>query len=415
MKFTAPRGTRDVLPPESELWGKIIQRAEELFVLYGYKEIVLPVMESTDLFVKGMGEGSDIVQKEMFTFEDKGGRSLTLRPEGTAGVARAFVQHNLGRSGLPVKLYYKGPMFRHEKPQAGRYRQFHQLGAELIGSPHPLADAEVIALCSDFFRVLEVPGVMLLINSVGDENCRPQFIRALRSFLSQREKELCSDCRRRLKVNPLRVFDCKVRECRKVLEGAPRVTDHLCEACAEHLQSLMNYLQDVNIKFRLEREMVRGLDYYTRTVFEFQKQDGDPQDTLAAGGRYDNLISTYGGEPTPSTGFSIGVERVAATLKEGRVLSKEAGVFIIAIGEKARRQAFSLLKDLRDRGIAADMDFMERSAKAQMKTADRKGYPKAVIIGEEELEEGLYTLRDMGESSQRRVAAEELYRLLLEE
>ncbi len=414
MRFTAPRGTRDVLPPESELWRRIVQRAEGLFALYGYKEIVLPVMESTDLFVKGMGEGSDIVQKEMFTFEDKGGRSLTLRPEGTAGVARAFVQHNLGRSGLPVKLYYKGPMFRHEKPQAGRYRQFHQLGVELIGSPHPLADAEVITLCNDFFRVLEVPAVELLINSVGDESCRPQFVQALRSFLLKREERLCPDCKRRLEINPLRVFDCKVKECRKALEGAPRVTDHLCEACATHLRSLMDYLQNVNIKFRLEPEMVRGLDYYTRTVFEFQKVKGGPQDTLAAGGRYDNLISIYGGEPTPSTGFSIGLERVAAMLKEGAERNEEIGVFVIAIGEEARKRAFSLVKELRDRNIHADMDFMERSAKAQMKVADREGYPRVVIIGGEEIEGDYYTFRDMGESSQRIVTAEELYGLLME-
>lgn len=412
MKWTAPKGTRDILPPESELWREIITRAEELFCRYGYEEIILPVMESTELFVKGIGAGSDIVQKEMFTFQDKGGRSLTLRPEGTAGVARAFIEHNLAEKGLPLKLYYKGPMFRHERPQAGRYRQFHQLGVELIGSPHPLADAEVILLCARFFQMLGLSDIELVINSVGDERCRPRFVEVLMAFLGERRERLCVDCQRRLQTNPLRVFDCKVTECKKILAGAPRILDHLCGPCRDHLRKLEGYLTEVKVPYRLDPSMVRGLDYYTRTVFEFQQEEGGSQNALAAGGRYDHLIETYGGKPTPSTGFSIGVERVASHLSRDSSSQSRVMVYLVAVGEAPRRHAFVLMEEMRSRGVGADMDFMERSMKAQMKMADRAGSRKALIIGEEELQKGYYTLRDMEKSTQLRVDKSELWKYL---
>ncbi len=412
MKYSAPKGTRDVLPPASDTWLLVHTAAQELFRLYGYREIILPVMESTEVFVRGIGEGSDIVSKEMFTFTDKGGRSLTLRPEATAGVARAFVEHNLAEGGLPVKLYYQGPMFRHERPQAGRYRQFHQLGVELIGSAAALADAEVITVCRRLFERLGLGDLELKLNSVGDAECRPAFVESLRAHFSGVEEGLCPDCRRRLEVNPLRVFDCKVEGCRKAIEGAPRITDHLCRACRGHFDEVRGYLDAARIAYQTDPALVRGLDYYTRTVFEFQRPGGGAQNALAAGGRYDDLIASYGGKDTPSTGFSIGVERVVERLGEaggGGQAGPREGVYIVAMPGEPRRQAFILLEEAHGRGIAAEMDSLERSVKAQMKAADRSGYRWVVVVGEDELASGLLTVRDMVGSSQERVSRGSLW------
>lgn len=416
MKASAPRGTRDVLPPESEVWRAAVAAAEGLFRLYGYEEIVLPVMEYTELFVRGIGEGSDIVSKEMFTFQDKGGRSLTLRPEATAGVARAFIEHGLGERGLPVKLYYCGPMFRHERPQAGRYRQFHQLGVELLGSAHPLADAEVVALCHHLFEALGLSGLDLVLNSVGDAACRPAFQRELRLFLEDGRERLCEDCRRRMEVNPLRVFDCKNERCREALQGAPRVSGSLCRDCREHLRLLQGYLEAAGVPYRMDDGLVRGLDYYTRTVFEVQLPGAGAQNALAAGGRYDGLVASLGGKDTPGIGFSVGLERVTARLlQEGAGGKRERGFYMVSMEGEPRLRALELLQEARRRGCPCEMDTLGRSVKAQMKAADRAGYPLVVILGEDELAGGYLTVREMASGGQERLTREALWERLAPE
>jgi histidyl-tRNA synthetase len=408
----APKGTADVLPPESGRLRQVADMGTALFRTYGYREIILPVMEYTDVFARGIGLGTDIVQKEMFTFNDKGGRSLTLRPEATAGVVRAFNQHRLDTAGLPVKLYYQGPMFRHESPQAGRYRQFNQLGVELLGSPHPGADAEVILLCSEFFSLLGV-STGLVINSVGDAECRPFFTAALRKYLKDNEDALCGDCRRRTAGNPLRVLDCKAEGCAGVIAGAPGLEGFLCDACREHQGAVERLLAAAGVDFRRDGRLVRGLDYYTRTVFEFQDPDMGGQNALAAGGRYDGLVEELGGRPTPATGFSIGLERVM--LSGPRLVEEgENGVYIMAIGERARVKAFTTAFLLRRRGILCDLDHLQRSPKAQMREADRGGFALSLIIGEDEMCGGYFTLRDMRTADQQRVEEHDLESEIIE-
>lgn len=406
MDIQAPKGTADILPPDSESWRRVAAVGTALFRIYGYREIILPIMEYTEVFARGIGQGTDIVQKEMFTFEDKGGRSLTLRPEATAGVARAFTQHHLDAAGLPVKLYYQGPMFRHERPQAGRYRQFRQLGVELIGSPYPGADAEVIVLCAEFFSAMGI-ATDLVINSVGDAECRPAYIESLKEYLQGQKAFLCGDCSRRAVENPLRVLDCKVESCAEVIAGAPGLEDFLCEACREHQSGVESLLGAVSLPYRRDGRMVRGLDYYTRTVFEFQDPKLGGQNALAAGGRYDNLVEELGGKPTPATGFSIGMERVMLAgprLEE----SGTSGVYIMAIGDSAREKAFLTAQEMRDAGLHADLDHLRRSPKAQMREADRGGFACSVIVGDDELAGGYFTLRDLRTATQERVEAAEL-------
>ncbi len=408
MDIRAPKGTMDVLPPESGRLRLLIEKATALFRIYGYSEIVLPVMEYTEIFARGIGEGTDIVQKEMFTFADKGGRSLTLRPEATAGVVRAFVQHSLDKAGMPLKLYYGGPMFRQERPQAGRYRQFRQLGVELIGSPAAGADAEVILLGWDLFTTLGI-SCDLVLNSVGDEECRPDYVAALREYLQENLGGLCKDCRRRVEENPLRVLDCKVEACSRVIEEAPGLESFLCDACRAHYKEVEGLLEGAGVVFRRDDRMVRGLDYYTRTVFEFQDPELGAQNAICAGGRYDHLVEELGGKPTPAVGFSIGLERVMLAgpdLEEGA----EDGVYVMAIGEEARERAFLTAHALRKAGVRADLDHLGRSPKAQMREADRGGFTFSVIIGDEELQGGYYTLRDMRDGIQERVEEADLLR-----
>lgn len=400
----APKGTQDILPPESERWRRVLDLAHRLFHVYGYREIILPVMEYTEVFARGLGEGTDIVRKEMFTFLDKGGRSLTLRPEATAGVARAFVQHRLDKAGMPVKLYYCGPMFRHERPQKGRYRQFHQLGVELMGSSHPSADAEVILLCSEFLRSLGIAS-RLVLNSVGDASCRPAYEEALRAYLHGRAEELCPDCRRRMEVNILRVLDCKERQCAGVIAGAPGLGDYLCEACRHHLQAVEELLGAAGVEFSREERLVRGLDYYTRTVFEFQDPVLGGQNALAAGGRYDRLVEEMGGESVPAVGFSVGLERVMNAGPSFPPGGRE-GIYLVAMGKEARKQAFLMARHLRAEGLRCDLDHLDRSLKAQMKEADRQGYRFCIILGEEELRGEYLTLRDLETGTQERLEAE---------
>ncbi len=402
----------DILPPESTRRRRVVERATSLFRAYGYREIETPVFEHTEVFARGLGEGTDIVQKEMFTFLDKGGRSLTLRPEATAGVARAFVQHRLDTRGLPVKLYYQGPMFRHERPQAGRFRQFSQLGVELMGSSLPGADAEVIALCAAFFSVLGMRAE-LLINSVGDEECRPAYVEALSAYLEENRERLCEDCKRRARENPLRVLDCKSQQCSTVIALAPEIPHHLCEGCREHQAAVEGMLMAAGVSFRREGRLVRGLDYYTRTVFEFQDPALGAQSALAAGGRYDHLVEELGGKPTPSVGFSIGLDRV---MLAGPAVGGEEGegIYVVAIGEAARERAFVLAQELRRAGVRADLDHLGRSPKAQMREADREGFRLVALVGEDELAGGYVTLRDLKEGRQEEVEDARLLAILME-
>jgi histidyl-tRNA synthetase len=410
LDIRAPKGIADILPPESERWRRVVEEGASLCRTYGYREIILPVMEYTEVFTRGIGEGTDIVRKEMFTFEDKGGRSMTLRPEATAGVVRAFVQHGMGAAGMPVKLYYQGPMFRHERPQAGRYRQFRQLGVELIGSPNACSDAEVILLCGQFFTRLGVQAD-LVINSVGDDTCRPAYMEALRGYLKEKVDDLCTDCRRRAVENPLRVLDCKVEGCAQVIANAPGLDEFLCSACREHYMEVEGLLEAAEVRFRRDARLVRGLDYYTRTVFEFQDPELGAQNALAAGGRYDHLVEELGGKPTPAVGFSIGLERVmlADPILEG---DGDGGIYVIAIGESARRRAFLVVKELRGEGMRTDLDHLGRSPKAQMRDADRGGFTLSVVIGEDEMAGGYYTLRDMRTGSQQRIEEIDLVAVL---
>jgi histidyl-tRNA synthetase len=406
MEIKAPKGINDILPQESEQWRRVENAAICLFRIYDYKEIILPVIEHTELFTRGIGQDTDIVRKEMFTFEDKGGKSLTLRPEATAGAVRAVVQNHLEKTGLPLKLYYQGPMFRRERPQAGRYRQFQQLGVELIGSGIPAADAEVIILCARFFRAVSIDSE-LVINSVGDENCRPGYIEALRKYLEDRATELCGDCRRRAVENPLRVLDCKVPGCEKVIEGAPGIDAFLCEACREHFKQVEELIESAGVEMRRDTRLVRGLDYYTRTVFEFRSSSLGAQNSLAAGGRYDKLVEELGGKAAPAIGFSIGMERVM--LAEPRLPDERRfGVYVMAIGDEARREAFILAQRLRDAGIASALDLLERSPKAQMREADGGAFPLAVVLGKDEMAGGYVTLRDMVSGTQEAVPSDDL-------
>lgn len=406
MRAEAPRGVRDVLPPESDRWRAVIDEGVRLFRLYGYREIILPEMEYLEVFERGIGEGSDIVQKEMFTLQDKGGRSLALRPEATAGVVRAYIQHRLDRRGLPVKLFYLGAMFRHERPQAGRLRRFHQMGVELIGSPFPSADAEVILLCAAFLERVALK-TRLLINSVGDDKCRPAYLQELRKYLEARKGKLCEDCRRRLAVSPLRVLDCKREGCREVVSGAPVISGYLCGECRRHHVELLHFLESCGVEYVEDERLVRGLDYYTRTVFEFHHPSLGAQSAVAAGGRYDDLVEEMGGSPTPAVGFSVGLERVM--MAGSKVEKGEKGsVYVAAAGEETRLWAFRLAMELRRSGVAAEMDHLHRSLKAQMKDADRRGCTYTVIAGEEEMEEGLLTVRDMITGEQVKVKEEGL-------
>ncbi len=406
MNYQAPKGMSDILPPESRRWRAAIRKAEEIFLHYGYEEIILPVLEQTEVFQKGIGVTSDIVQKEMFTFRDRGDVSLTLRPEGTAGVARAFVQ-SMTKYPMPLKLYYLGPMFRRERPQKGRFRQFFQLGVELIGSPEPMADAEVIALAGDLVTALGGEPLDLLVNSVGDAMCRPAYSEKLRSYLDKMEERLCEDCRRRKQTNPLRVFDCKEPGCAEVVREAPRITDYLCEACMDHLEETLELLREAGIGFQLDKSLVRGLDYYTRTVFEIRSPELGAQNTVAAGGRYDELIETYGGSPTPATGFSLGLERLLM-LSSRSEEEPAGGVYFVAEEPEARSYAFMLALECRRKGFRSDLDSFSRSMKAQMKAANRSGYPWVVLIGSEELKGRFLTLKQMDTGNQERIGWNEL-------
>ena len=400
----AVRGTHDILPPDVAKWQLVERVARELCERYGYVEVRTPIIEREELFVKGTGETTDIVQKEMYTFVDKGGDRITLRPEATPSMVRAYVEHNLEHALPSAKLYAMGPMFRHERPQKGRYRQFHQLDVEVFGLHDPAVDAEVIDLAWSVIADLRIPQAELVINSVGCANCRPRFQEALLAALGDDLPKLCQDCQRRAATNPLRIYDCKVPADQPIIDRLPHSIDYLCDACATHFAAVRGHLEAWGIPARLSHRLVRGLDYYTRTTFEILGETLGAQNALLGGGRYDGLVKSLGGPERTGIGFAAGLERLVLALPEGAASATTPRAFVVAAGEDARTDALRLLRELRQAGVPAQMEFESRSMKSQMKRADRLAARVTLIIGSDELARGEVTVRDMRSSEQRAVA-----------
>jgi histidyl-tRNA synthetase len=408
------RGFNDILPDQIKRWHYLEERARTIFELYGFSEIRTPVVEFTEIFARSLGTTTDIVEKEMYTFTDRDGSSITLRPEGTAGVVRAFIEHSMYAKSPTSKLYYMGMMFRHERPQKGRYRGFYQVGAELLGPKGPLADAEVIVMLWRFFETIGIsPYIRLEISSLGDESCRPAYKQELVKFFAPRRNELCEDCQRRLLVNPLRILDCKKEKCKEIAQSAPSILDNLCDDCKEHFEEVADALRMIGTPFTLNPRIVRGLDYYTRTVFEVTTEELGAQNALGAGGRYDGLVEELGGPPTAAVGFAIGMERII--LLHEKIFSegfqKEADAFIAHLGSEARKTAFLLAYELRKNGVFVDMDYEDKSLKSQLKRADKLGAKYTIIIGEEELSRGKVKVRDMRRSVEEEMDIEDVRKL----
>jgi len=403
------------LPEEQVYWRYIEQKAVNICQLYGYERIDSPVFEDTGLFTRSVGQGTDIVEKEMYTFADKGGNKITLRPEGTAPVCRAYLEHGLHNRPQPVKLYYLCAIFRYERPQAGRYRQHFQFGCEAIGDDDPTIDAEVIDLAWQFYLSLGLHHLTLQLNSIGCKQCRPGYLRALKDYYANYSKELCSDCKVRLKRNPLRLLDCKKSSCQQGADAAPRSVDHLCPRCQTHFNRLKECLKLLQIPFAVNHRLVRGLDYYTRTVFEIQPEAAGTQSTLCGGGRYDDLIEELGGKPTPAIGFAMGIERIILNLKQQAIPIPplpRPQVFIANIGDEARDEAIKLASRLRQSGVGIIVATGNKSLKAQLRQANNLGVRYAVIIGEEEVKSGTASFRDMTTAEQKTVTASQLVGLL---
>ncbi len=405
--YKAPRGTVDVLPEEQPYWRWVYDKAARLSEIYGYRRIDTPIFEEVGLFMRGVGQVTDIVQKEMYVFQDRSSETMALRPEATANVCRAYLQHGMHNLPQPVRLWYWGPIFRYDRPQAGRQRQFTHFGYEAIGEGDPAVDAEVIELAWHLYQELGISDLTLHLNSIGDPVCRPGYLQALRDYYRDELRRVCADCRVRFEKNPLRLLDCKVEICQPVIAGAPPFTDHLCEACAQHFQQLCSYLEALAIPYAINPRLVRGLDYYTRTVFEIQPPDEGAQNTIGGGGRYDGLIEELGGKPTPGIGYATGVERIILNLKRaGAEPPPLPGptLFVACQTAAARPAAVRLAGELRRAGVAAVLATGDRSLKAQMRQADAAGAGYAAIIGGEELASETVVLRRMADGQQERVA-----------
>ncbi|CAH2031616.1 histidine--tRNA ligase [Trichlorobacter ammonificans] len=403
MSISGIKGFNDILPEDTPLWQFIEATARRVFARYGFSEIRVPIVEKTELFCRSIGDTTDIVEKEMYTFSDKGGHSLTLRPEGTAGVMRALIEHKLYAQDSVNKLYYLGPMFRHERPQKGRYRQFHQIGAEAVGTAEPVMDAQVLLMVSRLFGELGLDEPRLQINSLGCPDCRPAYRQALVAFLDEREGALCDDCRRRKSTNPLRALDCKVPGCVEATQGAPAMVEHLCSACDDHFRAVQGYLSEAQVTFSLNPRMVRGLDYYTRTTFELVTGLLGAQSAVAAGGRYDGLVAQLGGPSAPGIGFALGVERVALLLGD-RAFERRPDLFIAVVGEAARRKAFALMAALQDQGRWVEVDCEGKSLKGQMRRADKLGCRFSMVLGDDEVVAGTALLKRMADGQEERAA-----------
>ena len=412
-----PKGTKDVLPSEAYKWHFVENTARRIAALYGLREIRTPTFEHTELFLRGVGDTTDIVNKEMYTFLDKGERSITLKPEGTAGVVRAFIENGLAGGVLPLKMYYLTPVFRYERPQAGRLREHHQFGVEIFGGKGPETDAEVILLARDYIRALGVEGVELNLNSIGCKHCRPKFNEALREYLRPHLSEMCPTCNARFEKNPLRILDCKEEACAKINEGAPKSVDFLCDECREHFEALKSILDGCGVPYKLNPKLVRGLDYYSKTVFEFVSTAIGSQGTVLGGGRYDTLIENLGGPSVPAVGFGSGIERMLLVLENtGKPVPAEPPLtaYVAGLDEEGRRAAFALANELRQAGLSADVDHASRSVKAQFKYAGKIGARFVVVIGAVELASGEYTVKDMQTSASERIARENVAAYLRE-
>ena len=408
MSISGIKGMNDILPGDIETWQHLEEQARKVFGAFGYREIRVPVVEKTELFCRSIGETTDIVEKEMYTFEDKGGTSMTLRPEGTAPVMRSFIQHKLYNLDPVSKLYYLGPMFRHERPQKGRYRQFHQIGAEVLGVDDPKIDAQVLAMLDHYFKSAGIPDVTLEINSLGCPECRPGYRQTLISFLEQKLDSLCADCKRRYTSNPLRVLDCKVPGCKESTTGAPAMLESLCDGCEVHFSKVKSHLEGLDVDYQVNPRMVRGLDYYTKTTFEMVTGSLGSQNAVAAGGRYDGLIKDLGGPALPGIGFAIGLERLALMLGEQTIDAPRPELFIATLGEAATDAGFSMLTRLQRQGILTEMEYTGKSLKAQLRRADKLQARRVLIIGEDELNRGVAQLRYMDESRQEEIELDEL-------
>ena len=403
------KGFKDILPEETGLWQYVEMIMRELFDDFGFAELRIPTLEQTELFARSIGADTDIVEKEMYTFTDRSGASLTLRPEATASVVRAYIEHKLYGKDPVRKLYTMGPMFRRERPQKGRYRQFYQINAEVFGLHDPRADAELILVLMTFMQRLELPDVVLHVNSLGCPECRPRFKEALKSFLKGHAGQLCSDCLRRRDKNPLRIFDCKVPTCKEAVQEAPSLLDHLCEACRNHFDTVQRALEGFHIAYQTNHRLVRGLDYYTRTTFEVLAQSLGAQDAVAGGGRYDGLVKALGGPDEPGVGFAIGVDRLMVLLADrAACFERRPHLFIAALGPTAQTRAFEWLQGFRMKKIRTEMDFEDRSLKAQMRRADKLEASYVLIVGDSELEEEAALLRDMKTKAQERIPLEDL-------
>lgn len=398
MLTKAPRGTNDILPRDVAKWHYIEEKVKKICKNYGFSEIRTPVFEHTELFERGVGDTTDVVQKEMYTFLDKGDRSITLRPEGTAGAARAFLEHNLYAEALPSKLYYNIGCYRYEKPQAGRLREFHQFGCECYGAKGPAIDAEIIALAGDVLNELGIPGLKLNINSIGCPTCRSKYNEVLRSYFSQHLDTLCDTCRSRYEKNPLRILDCKSPVCKGIGENAPMLLDYICSDCSQHFESVKKYLEASKIEYSVDPTIVRGLDYYTKTVFEFKTLLEGTQGTVCGGGRYDGLIEELGGNSIPGIGFAMGIERIILAMEAAGVMPEfdsSPDLFVATIGENADIYSMGFIKMLRGEGVSVIRDYLDRSLKAQMKYSDKMGAKYSIVLGDTEIEEGKAKLKNM--------------------
>lgn len=412
MLTEAPKGTKDIYGAYMEEWQRVERIMREICEDFGIGEIRTPIFEHTELFLRGVGETTDIVQKEMYTFKDKGDRSVTLRPEGTAGAARSFIEHGIYNNPQPTRLYYIGPMFRYENTQKGRQRQFHQFGVEMYGSYSPALDAEVISVADQLLKRLGIKDVTLRINSLGCPECRGKYNAALKEYIGNNINDMCDDCRSRFEKNPLRVLDCKEEKCQRIIEGAPVVLDYLDDECREHFETVKAILDEMGIKYEVDDKIVRGLDYYTRTVFEFVSSGIGAQGTVCGGGRYDNLVSECGGQPTGAAGFAVGIERLLLVLEaqNGAFEKKpERDIYIGAIGKKGLIKGQALAYRLRAEGVRAECDSVGRSVKAQMKYANKTGAAYSVILGDNEIDQDSVKLKNMETGEEEEVKVSELF------
>jgi histidyl-tRNA synthetase len=406
MKISAVRGVKDILPEEVWKWQFIESASRRIMENFGFNEIRIPVFEYTELFARSIGQETDIVEKEMYNFQDSKGESLSLRPEGTAGVVRACIDHHRLQPDSVSKLYYTGPMFRHERPQKGRYRQFYQIGAEVFGTDNPWVDAEILSMLHLLFQTLGISDTVLQINSLGCTECRPVYRKALQKFLRNEQASLCTDCRRRTAGNPLRVLDCKRPDCKEATQSAPSVLASLCRNCMAHFEKVKGTLDLMGVPYEVNARLVRGLDYYTRTTFEILTDQLGSQNSVAAGGRYDGLVEQLGGRPTPAIGFALGMERLAALLPEETNHSRPKPLYLAPLGDAAMERVPLLLHKLRARDIPVETDYLGKSLKSQMRQADRIGAAYVGILGEDELNDGVILLRNMETKAQTKVPLE---------